>query len=131
MRFFVPAEFTDYSKMDIDLLRVLDRAREIAGIPFKLNDSWRDPMTRPAGGAKRSAHYLGRAVDIDTRYNDYKQINTICSAILQAAVELGQVASLCVEIVNQPHDSHVHFDLGGTFADGYVIPRPALLLLPD
>lgn len=56
LRFFKPSEFADPEKMDLAFLVRLDLARASAGIPFRINSSYRDDPV--------SAHRLGQAVDI-------------------------------------------------------------------
>ena len=51
--------------MDVDLLKMLDQARQNAGIPFIINSAYRTPeQNRRAGGKRNSAHLTGNAVDI-------------------------------------------------------------------
>lgn len=68
-KFFKDDEFKRVacSRSDIndESLERLDRAREIAGIPFILNSAYRSPETEKAHGRSGSgAHTLGRAFDI-------------------------------------------------------------------
>ena len=54
-----------FDKMNKDLIEMLNMARELAGVPFVINSSWRDVETnRMAGGKPNSAHLRGNAVDI-------------------------------------------------------------------
>jgi len=70
IKYFSADEFTCngvecYDLMSDDLLIKLDLAREIAGIPFNINSSWRDKATNEReGGKPNSAHLRGNAVDI-------------------------------------------------------------------
>lgn len=51
--------------LDSKLVEMLDKARNIAGVPFKLNSGFRTPeQNKKAGGVKDSAHMTGKAVDI-------------------------------------------------------------------
>ena len=51
--------------MDSDFLQMLDRARGLAGVPFKINSGYRTAAhNRKVGGAKHSQHLLGTAADI-------------------------------------------------------------------
>ena len=53
------------SQINDDSLRRLDRAREIAGIPFILNSAYRSPETdRASGRSGKGAHTLGKAFDV-------------------------------------------------------------------
>lgn len=48
-----------------ELVQMLDKARGIAGIPFKINSGFRtEAENKKAGGVEDSAHLLGLAVDI-------------------------------------------------------------------
>ena len=51
--------------LDSKLVEMLDKARYIAGVPFKINSGFRTPeQNKKAGGVKDSAHMTGKAVDI-------------------------------------------------------------------
>lgn len=53
--------------MRLSTLMKLDRARELAGVPFVINSGFRtEAHNRRMGGAPRSAHLRGYAVDIRT-----------------------------------------------------------------
>jgi hypothetical protein len=53
------------AKMKAGTLQKLDRARERAGIPFRINSGFRTAAhNRAVGGATNSAHTTGNAVDI-------------------------------------------------------------------
>ena len=56
MRHFKAHEFSDFGAMKVPMLEMLDQARQIAGVPFKITSSYRD-------GDKKS-HGRGWAVDI-------------------------------------------------------------------
>ena len=71
LRFFKPEEFAckcgcgrGYDDMDAGLLRMLDEARALAGIPFSLSSAFRCAKHNKAvGGVADSAHTHGYAVD--------------------------------------------------------------------
>lgn len=69
--------------MSATLLRMLNLARRIAGIPFVINSGYRTPQhNRLVGGVPGSAHTKGLAVDIRVRTpQEYK---TILLALLKA-----------------------------------------------
>jgi hypothetical protein len=70
-------------------------------------------------------------VDLDIKLDDFDTITRILTGVLNAAIYFNVVKSLGLEVVNEPGDSHIHIDLGGTFPDGYVIPRPWIALRGD
>ncbi len=73
LKHFKPSEFAckcgqcdgGAERMDYDLLKMLDQAREEAGVPFKITSGYRCAEHNAAvGGVKDSAHVYGFAVDI-------------------------------------------------------------------
>jgi uncharacterized protein YcbK (DUF882 family) len=133
LRHFTKHEFKHPEMMDESFLLFLDKARELAGVPFKLNSDGRTVASNSAasGHSKRSSHLLGRAVDVDIQLNDYSTITRILTGVMKAAIYFNVVNKLGLETVNTPSDSHIHIDLGGTFPDGFVIQRPWIALRPD
>ena len=71
LRYFSPDEFRckdgcgdGIEHMDPEVLRMLDEARKLAGIPFSLSSAYRCPKHNKAvGGVADSAHTRGYAVD--------------------------------------------------------------------
>ena len=58
----------DDGNMNQDFLTKLDEAREIAGIPFKINSAFRTKQKNiDVGGKPKSSHLKGLAVDISVR----------------------------------------------------------------
>ena len=78
MHFFKLAEFKcpccGRCEMDNDFLQRLDKARELAGVPFVINSGFRCAKhNKKIGGVPNSAHLRGLAADIavpdnETRY---------------------------------------------------------------
>jgi uncharacterized protein YcbK (DUF882 family) len=67
VRHFKRSEFGRNGDIEPDenLVRMLDRARDIAGIPFQINSGVRSPeRNAEVGGVDTSAHLTGHAVDI-------------------------------------------------------------------
>lgn len=70
MKFFKESELAckcgcGLASLDVTLLSRLDKAREIAGIPFKINSGRRCVKhNESCGGSKNSSHLRGLAVDI-------------------------------------------------------------------
>jgi len=112
MRYFKLTEFDSPdapgsgAKMDKEFLALLDEARHLAGVPFKINSGYRTQAhhnslaKRGFKTAKNSAHLRGFAADIHapdsrTRY-----------AILQALIKVGfnriGVANTFIHVDNDP-----------------------------
>jgi len=91
MKYFKEHEFScqcgcgkGYEDMDEDFLFKLDRARGIAGVPFKLNSAFRCwKHNKEVGGSENSSHPEGCAVDIACT-NSYKRFK-----IITALLEVG------------------------------------------
>lgn len=73
LKYFTPKEFEckcskcglGYENMDAALLLKIDRARELAGIPFKVNSAVRcEDHNAKVGGKPDSAHIGGFAIDV-------------------------------------------------------------------
>jgi len=72
MKYFKESEFfcqcgcgRDFNYMDENVVRNLDRARAVSGIPFVLTSSIRClSHNKKVGGSKNSSHLSGYAVDI-------------------------------------------------------------------
>lgn len=77
-------ELSDLDKMDKEFLLKLDRAREVAQIPFKINSAWRSvEENKDAGGKPNSSHLKGLAVDISVTNSRSRFI------ILKALIQVG------------------------------------------
>lgn len=72
-----------YSDISAELLDKLDKARELAGIPFVLTSGLRcEKHNVNVGGAKSSAHVTGEAVDI--KAVDSRSRSIILNACIKA-----------------------------------------------
>jgi len=72
------------NNMDKHFLRLLDNARQIAGIPFKINSGFRTPKhNAKVGGTENSSHLRGFAADIHVSSSANRY------AILSALLEVG------------------------------------------
>lgn len=97
LRHFKPAEFgAEYERMDEDLLRRLDRVRELAGVPMVVSSAWR---SIPPG--KPPEHGRGKAVDISCTSSRARM------ALVRAAIEVG-FRRIGV------YDRHLHFGVDDT-----------------
>lgn len=77
-------ELSDLEKMDKEFLFKLDRAREVAQIPFKINSAYRTPEhNAKIGGKPNSSHLKGLAVDISVTNSRQRFI------VLKALIEVG------------------------------------------
>ena len=71
-------------KMDMDFINLLEKCRELAGIPFHINSGYRSPQSNKlVGGASESAHLKGMAADI--KVQDGRQR----FQIIEAAIKVG------------------------------------------
>lgn len=79
LKYFTDEEFKrakpscSLSDMDEQFMLLLDSARELAGIPFKINSAYRSPeYEKTKGRAGTSRHCFGLAVDIACYTSDYR-----------------------------------------------------------
>ena len=108
LRFFKPEEFAckcgcgrGYDDMDAGLLRMLDEARALAGIPFSLSSAFRCAKHNKAvGGVADSAHTHGYAVDIKCTSSHYRF--RIISALLEAGFRRIESGPTWVHVDNDP-----------------------------
>lgn len=94
---FRPSEFEHPDKMDVEFLYLLDKIRELAGVPIHITDDY-----RPNGST--SAHSLGLAVDISDNSAGLAIGSRWRHKVLKAAFELG-----CERI--GIYDRHIHIDV--------------------
>ncbi len=93
MKYFKLSEFdspddTDSGdNMDIDFVRKLDEAREIAGIPFKVNSGYRTPFhNTKVGGVKDSSHIKIPCCAVDVKAEDSRTRFLIISAAIKVGI---------------------------------------------
>ncbi len=87
LKYFKLSEFDDApgtgKNMKKDFLTKLDKAREIADVPFKITSGYRSKETnKRAGGVSTSSHLKGLAADISCKDSSTRQ--KIVSALIQA-----------------------------------------------
>lgn len=118
IKHFKPAEFDSPdipgsgTQMDVETVKKLDSAREIAGIPFKIASGFRSIQHNKAvGGTAASGHLRGRAVDIValTSHSRYLVVTSLLRAGF-VRIEVGE--------------THVHADT----MTGTPYPQGVLLL---
>jgi uncharacterized protein YcbK (DUF882 family) len=112
MRYFKLTEFDSPdapgsgAKMDKEFLALLDEARHIAGVPFKVNSGYRtqahhNSLTkRGFKTAKNSAHLRGFAADIHAP--DSSQRYAILAACIKAGFNRIGVANTFIHVDNDP-----------------------------
>jgi uncharacterized protein YcbK (DUF882 family) len=92
--------------MDNEFLRMLDLAREIANIPFKINSGYRteeynDTLYKRLGrkqNATKSSHTVGKAADI--AYKDSRERYIIITALQEAGFNRLGIAKTFVHVDN-------------------------------
>ena len=94
--------------MDHTFLRMLDKAREIAGIPFKINSAYRsETHNLKVGGVPRSetnrgsSHLYGFAADISCTNSNHREI--IVRSLINAGFTRLGVAKSFIHVDNDPN----------------------------
>ena len=88
---------TGEEKMDESFLEMLDRARHLSGVPFKINSGVRcETHNRAVGGKKNSAHLQGCAADIHC--NDSRARCYIIGALLEVGFNRVGVADTFIHV---------------------------------
>ena len=87
LKYFKLSEFDDApgtgKNMKKDFLTKLDKARDIADVPFKITSGYRSKETnKKVGGVSTSSHLKGLAADISCKDSSTRQ--KIVSALIQA-----------------------------------------------
>ena len=91
--------------MDEDFLQMLDRARHLAGVPFRVNSGYRSKAwNKKCNGRPNSAHTMGCAADIhcvDSRSRCY-----ILGALLEVGFNRIGIAKTFIHVDNSYDASH-------------------------
>tara|TARA_R100000353_G_scaffold43529_1_gene35017 strand:+ start:44 stop:451 length:408 start_codon:yes stop_codon:yes gene_type:complete len=83
--------------MDSQFLTMLDNAREIAGIPFKINSGWRSiEHNYEVGGKQNSSHIVGKAADLAVKGSRQRWI--ITEALIQAGFNRIGIAKTFIHV---------------------------------
>lgn len=78
-----PDDPLSYKKMEEELVKKLDFAREVAGIPFVITSGYRTKaQNKKVGGVYNSSHCKGLAADIfcDNNTNRWKIVDSLIKA---------------------------------------------------
>lgn len=87
----------DDGNMNQEFLIKLDRAREVAQIPFKINSAWRSvEENKDAGGKPNSSHLKGLAVDISVK--DSRQRYIVLKSLIQVGFNRIGVAKTFIHV---------------------------------
>ena len=113
MKYFEISEFDSPDEvgsgkyMDSEFLRMLDEARELAGIPFRITSGYRTPSHNAyVGGvqaglkSKGSSHLFGYAADIACNNSSDREI--ILAAVIKAGFRRVGIANSFIHIDNDP-----------------------------
>ena len=85
--------------MSRKFLRMLDEARELAGVPFKINSGFRTPAHNQAvKGSERSSHMIGCACDISC-HTSSKRYRILASLIAVGFTRIG-IAETFIHVDN-------------------------------
>lgn len=92
LKHFSPSEFDSKDapgsggeNMNMHFVRMLDTARGLAGVPFKITSGYRTPeWNKKVGGVKNSAHTRGYAADI--AFGDPKVAFKIVAALYYVGI---------------------------------------------
>ena len=91
--------------MDSSFLQMLDDAREIAGIPFKITSGYRSVAhNKKIGGVQNSSHLIGKACDISVKNGQERYI--ILNALIKAGFRRLGVAKTFIHADNDDSKSN-------------------------
>ena len=94
------------SMMNKKFLKMLDKAREIAGIPFKINSGYRtEEHNKAINGSPSSSHLKGYAADIACTYSANRLI--IVKALITAGFNRIGIAKTFIHVDNDPDKPEV------------------------
>lgn len=93
--------------MDAEFLSMLDNAREISGIPFKINSGYRTiEHNYEVGGKPNSSHIVGKAADIAVQSSRQRWI--IIDSLIKAGFNRIGIAKTFIHVDSDEHkDSDV------------------------
>jgi len=89
------------AKMDPEFLELLDDARQLAGVPFKINSGYRTPKrNKTVGGTENSSHLRGYAADISCT-NSTQRFRIIAALIAAGFTRIG-IGRSFIHVDNDP-----------------------------
>ena len=86
----------DDGNMDTNFLHKLDKARSIAGLPFKINSAYRSPEHPLSIKNPSSSHIKGLAVDISAK--DSRTRFIIVDALIKAGFNIIGIADTFIHV---------------------------------
>lgn len=87
--------------MDYNFMVRLEKAREIAGVPFVINSGMRSKAhNKKVGGSPRSSHLRGYAADISCKDSSTRWV--IVNALLQAGFKRIGIAQTFIHVDSDP-----------------------------
>lgn len=113
LRYFKTSEFDSPDlpgsgdDMNPEFLKMIDKARGVAGVPFSITSGMRsEKHNRKVGGVETSSHLIGRAADIACAYSS--QRFKIIEALIAAGFNRIGIADTFIHCDNDPNKaSHV------------------------
>lgn len=92
------------SHMDIEFLKALDNARELAGVPFKINSGFRSKAhNEKVGGVEGSSHTKGYAADIHC--SDSRSRSLILDSLISVGFNRFGISKSFIHVDNDPNKS--------------------------
>jgi uncharacterized protein YcbK (DUF882 family) len=110
MKYFKQSEFDSPDlpgsgiNMKPEFLEKLDKAREIAGVPFKINSGFRTAAkNKLEGGKPDSSHLTGYAADVDLPNSGGSRLRfVIVAALIEAGFNRLGIANGFIHVDNDP-----------------------------
>lgn len=90
--------------MDAEFLEMLDSAREISGIPFKINSGYRTiEHNYEVGGKPNSSHIVGKAADISIQSSSERWI--VIDSLIKAGFNRIGIAKTFIHVDSDEYKS--------------------------
>lgn len=99
-----PDQIGSGKKMNKEFLLMLDEARSIASIPFKINSGYRSKEhNKSVGGVSGSSHRVGFAADIHC--NESRNRFIMVNALIQVGFNRIGIGNTFIHVDNDPNKS--------------------------